>query len=172
MKTTLLFISIFVLAGCGPEKIENVSVTWTPYSDIAATFPAGKTNTFLFIKQSNCDHCDRMEFGVFARPEIAHFLNTNFTNVKLDILNDLPIVIQGQSYDYGSFWELLRLQEIPTYYFFDSSGKVIGLLAQETDVRTFKQLLVYVTKGHFYKTPWTEFLKTEEARLDTLIGLW
>ncbi|MDZ4724207.1 MAG: DUF255 domain-containing protein [candidate division Zixibacteria bacterium] len=168
----LALVCGLALAGCGPKKIENVAVKWTPYSEVASSFPAYSKPIFLYVNQSHCEHCEKMQDTIFTRPEVAWFLNENFTSVNVNVDTDLPIVIQGTQYDYAGFWNLLNIEGLPTYYFFDSTGKVNGLLHGAQDVRTFKRLLVYVKNNHFYKTPWLDWLKTEEANLDTLPGIF
>ena len=169
---TLLLIVMVSTSGCGPQQITGVSVKWRPFAELQPTFPSNTRPTMLYISQNDCHHCYKMKDTIFARPEIAKFINDHFDAVEINVDTDLPLMIEGRPYDYHPFHELLSIQGIPCYYFFASDGNIIGMLHGSQTVLDFKRILNYTVNGHFGKTPYLQWLQTDEAKLDTLYGFW
>jgi len=166
---TILFFVGLVLVGCGNNKpVENVTLQWLPFDSVQATFPVAPKPLFLYIGQTECDHCDNMDTLVFKRSEIARFVNDNFTAVRVDIFMDTPIEVRDSLLTEREFRKLLSIRGIPAYYFFDATGRIIGVLDSEMDLLTFKRMLIYIREGHFFRTPWEKFMTMPEASEDAI----
>jgi thioredoxin-related protein len=100
---------------------------------------------------------------VFSRSDIARFVNANFTPVQLDIYMDTPVRVRDSLLTESQFRKLLSIEGIPAYYFFDTGGRVIGVLDSEIELLTFKRMLVFIRDGHFFRTPWERFMDFPEA---------
>ena len=70
------------------------------------------------------------------------------------------------------FRKLLSVQGIPAYYFFDTSGRVVGVLDSEMELLTFQRMLVFIRDGHFFRTPWERFVDMPEASEDAIDDLF
>ncbi len=168
----LLIVTVTAgMLSCGPEKHLEDKLVWHPFSEVQATFPKGPKPIFFYISEKGCDNCDEIKKNVFARPEIAWFLNSNYLSVNVDVITDLPITIDGKVYDRDAFYQLFT-NRVPNFIFFDTTGDVSGLFQGNLDLKTFKQLLKYVHAGHFGKTQWEDFLKLKEAETDTMLGVF
>jgi|GEM_PF-980051 len=177
MNRTLigLGLALFALAGCGEKvhRIENVTVQWHPLESVQRIFPAAPKPMFLYVHETGCDYCDRMDSLILSRPEVAHYLNTYFTPVAIDLSGSRTIVVRDSSMTEQEFRRFLSIRGVPSYYFFDPQGRVIGAFDSEMDLLLFKQMLVYIRSGHFVRqVPWDEFLKLPESQLDTLRGVF
>jgi len=171
-------VLLTVIACQSPQKHLEDKIIWKKFDDIQQTFPiTGDKPLFLYLSQSNCFFCDSMETKILSRPEIAWYMNEHFTFVNINVDEDLPVKLRQddgsyKDYNYAAFWNLFGIEGLPTYYCFDSTGGINGLLHAAQDVLTFKRFLVYVNAGHFGKTRWDDWLLTEEAKLDTLYGIF
>jgi len=161
---------LILVIGCGSKKIEPVDLIWTDFAQIQRTFPRAPEPIFLYISQDDCQWCDHMDSLVYSRPEIASYLNEHYLSVNIDIDRDLPILINNKPYDYYELFDLLKIQALPAYYFFDSTGQIMGMMDSAMPLLTFKRLLVYVENRHFMRTRWEDFLKLPEADVDTAYG--
>jgi thioredoxin-related protein len=111
--------------------------------------------------------------SILARPEVADYLNRNFTPVKVDIYADTPIEVRDSTMTEQQFRKFLSIEGVPAYYFFDQKGRVIGALFSEMDLLMFKRMLVYIRGNHFLRrTPWDQFIQSPEADLDTVYGIF
>ncbi len=168
-----LLLMGLALVGCGNnEPVENVTLRWLPFDSVQVTFPVAPKPLFLYISQTGCDHCENMDSLVFGRSEVARFVNENFTAVRVDISEDTPINVRDSLLTESEFRTLMSIKGIPAYYFFDTSGRVIGVLDSEMNLLTFKRMLVYVREGHFFRTPWNQFMKMPEASEDAIDELF
>ena len=172
-------LSLLAVIACqSSQKHLEDKIVWKKFEDIQQTFPlTGDKPLFLYISQSNCNYCDSMETKILTRPEIAWYMNEHFTFVNINVDEDLPVQLRQEDgsykhYNYAAFWNLFNIEGLPTYFCFDSTGAINGLLHAAQDVLTFKRFLAYVNAGHFGKTRWDDWLKTEEAQLDTLYGIF
>lgn len=166
-----LAFTVLAALSCGPTKHLEDKMQWHLLKEVQATFPKGPKPTFFYISQTTCENCETMEKNVFSRPEVAWFLNTNYFSINFDIDRDLPATIQGQLYDRTKFFDTFT-DQIPTYLFFDTDGKITGMFQASMDLKSFKQYLKYMHHGHFGKTEWADFLKTKEAVTDTVLGIF
>jgi thioredoxin-related protein len=171
MRTILAILIALPLLSCGPTKHLDDKIQWHKYKEVEATFPKGPRPIFMYISESGCINCEDMDQYVFSRPEVAWFLNTNYYCLNLDIVNDLPVTIQGKLYDRDAFYALFT-RDTPSYFFFDEKGQVKGLFQGKLDLKPFKQMIKFIHGGHFYKTTWEEFDKTKEAETDTVLGIF
>jgi len=155
---------VLLLTGCGGRsEVGEVTLQWQPFENIQASFPSAPKPLFLYISQGGCDHCEHMDSAVFSRPEVARYVNTNFTPVKVDIYMDTPLKVRDSMLTEPEFRKLLSIRGIPAYYFFDTDGRVIGVLDSEMELLTFKRMLVFIREGHFFRTPWERFMKMPQA---------
>ena len=175
MTRFLVVLSLvgLALAGCGQKvPIENVTLNWLPFDSVQATFPLAPKPLFLYISQDGCDHCTNMDTLVFGRPEIARYVNENLTAVRVDIYMDTPLKVRDSLLSELEFRKLLSIQGIPAYYFFDTSGRVVGVLDSEMELLTFQRMLVFIRDGHFFRTPWERFVNMPEASEDAIDDLF
>ena len=172
MRTWLLvWLVALLLVGCvGRQKVENVTLRWQSFETIQAAFPKTSRPLFLYIAEEGCGHCRYMDSAVFSRPEVAQYVNEHFTPVKVDIYLDMPITVNDSIMSEIQFRRLLSIEGTPAYYFFERSGKIIGVLDSEMDLLRFKRMLVFIQDGHFFRTPWEQFIEMSEADLDTIEG--
>ncbi|MCX6834492.1 MAG: hypothetical protein NTW07_05055, partial [candidate division Zixibacteria bacterium] len=85
------------------------------------------------------------------------------TPVRVDIYLNTPLKVRDSLLDEPTFRKLLSIEGIPAYYFFDTTGQIIGVLDSQMDLLTFKRMLVFIGKGHFFNTPWNKFIVMPDA---------
>lgn len=145
------------------KKTIATRLNWLPFDSVQKKFPVAHKPLFLYISQKGCDHCEYMDAEVFSRPEIARFVNANLTPVRVDIYLNTPLKVRDSLLDERTFRKLLSIEGIPAYYFFDTTGQIIGVLDSQMDLLTFKRMLVYIGEGHFFNTPWNNFIVMPDA---------
>ena len=147
----------------GPSKKVATKLNWLPFDSVQKTFPVAAKPLFLYIGQKGCDNCDYMDTAVFGRPEVARFVNENLTPVQVDIYLNTPLKVRDSLLAENAFRKLLSIDGIPAYYFFDTTGRVIGVLDSQMDLLKFKRMLVFIRDGHFFRTPWEKYITMPEA---------
>jgi len=172
----LLLLTTVAVGADQPKPADSASVpltlAWLPFDSVQKAFPAAPKPLFLYISQKGCDHCAYMDSAVFGRAELARFVNENFTPVRVDIYLNTPLKVRDSLLDETAFRKLLSIQGIPAYYFFDTAGRVIGVLDSQMDLLTFKRMLVYIRDGHFFRTPWVKFMDLPAASEEAIDKLF
>ena len=146
-----------------PAKATPLTIQWVPFDSVRAAFPVAPKPLFLYISQTGCDFCDYMDTAVYSRPEVARFVNEKLTPVRVDIYKDTPIRVRDTVLTEAEFRKLLSIQGIPAYYFFGIDGRILGVLDSQMDLHKFKQMLVYIGDGHFFRTRWNDFILMPSA---------
>jgi thioredoxin-related protein len=168
-RTALISLLLLVTTTTAQEKKASPArLNWLPFDSVQKTFPLAAKPMFLYISQKGCDHCDYMDTAVFNRPEIIQFVNENLTPVRVDIYLNTPLKVRDSLLNEEQFRSLLSITGVPAYYFFSTSGRVIGVLDSEMDLLTFKRMLVFIRGGHFFRTPWDKFLTLPEASKEAI----
>jgi thioredoxin-related protein len=149
-------------------KTAKTKMKWLPFDSVRATFPKAPKPLFLYISDVGCVHCEYMDTAVFNRPELIKFVKENLTPVRIDIYNDIPLKIGDTVLNEAEFRKLLSIQGIPSYYFFDTTGRIISALDSQMDLLTFKRMLIYLRDSRYHKYKWDEFIQLPAAS-DTAI---
>ena len=163
VRTVLILLLLSASLPAQEKKAADNKLRWLPFDSVQKTFPVAPKPLFLYISEKGCAHCDYMDTAVFNRPEIVRFVNENLTAVRVDIYLNTPLKVRDSLMDEMAFRRLLSIVGIPAYYFFDTSGRIIGVLDSEMDLLKFKRMLVFLRGGHFFRTPWEKFLTLPEA---------
>jgi thioredoxin-related protein len=171
---SLLLLTAVAVGADQPKPADSTSgamqLNWLPFESVQKTFPVAPKPLFLYISQKGCDHCHYMDSAVFGRPELAKFVNENFTAVRVDIYLNTPLKVRDSLLNEDEFRKLLSIQGIPAYYFFDTTGRIIGVLDSQMDLLTFKRMLVYIRDGHFFRTPWVKLARPAHRAISEMQG--
>jgi len=127
---------------CAAEKLH--------YLDYATALQKGKDTQrplLLFFTTPWCYQCTEMKRKVFQDKDIIATLNDRFLVVEVDISHE-----KGLKEDY-------RIYYTPTTMFLDSLGKPIIDLKGYIPTHRFRQLLRFVSGGHYKKTAFSDFEK-------------
>jgi thioredoxin-related protein len=145
-------------AKVAPAKAAKARMKWLPFDSVRATFPKASKPLFLYISDVGCVHCEYMDSAVFNRPELIKFVQENLTPVRVDINNDVPIKVRDTVLNEAEFRKLLSIKGIPSYYFFDTTGRVISALDSQMDLLTFKRMLIYLRDSRYHQYTWDQFI--------------
>lgn len=178
MKHLCLFLIALALcaAGCGPDKHLDDKLTWQKFDIVAANFPRapqpGSKPILVYFAQENCHFCTHMD-SLFARPEVAWFVNEHFLPVKVDVDADLPLRTgNGEEITYQRLFQIFKMDGFPVYYMFDTTGQIMGMMQSATDLLTLKRTLKYIGDHHFGRKLYAEFLKMDDVPSDTTFGVF
>ncbi len=168
-------VTVLLIAGCGPAKHLDDKLDWQKIGTVAANFPAapqpGSKPIFLYFSQNNCHYCAAMD-SLFERSEVAWYINEHFLPVNVNVDTDLPLYVGRDTLDYARLFKIFKMDGFPAYYFFDTTGHLMGMLERSMDLVHLKRSLVYVNDGHFGKLSWEDFLKLPDVPKDTVRGIF
>jgi len=135
----VLFLFYFVSQGTA------ANVLWEPYTQ--AQSASGKDNKPVFVElyADWCMPCREMAQTTFQNPAVVKLLNTRFHPVKLDAESENSIVCGGLPKTVNRcFFDVWKLQGIPSYVFIDKNGNVLLTLTDFFSAGDMKNLLLDV----------------------------
>lgn len=142
----IAFVACFWLgcpAGlCAADKLNTLD-----YATALQKSKESQRPLLLFFTTPWCYQCTEMKRKVFQNKDIVSILNERFLLVEVDISQEKKL-----KEDY-------RIYYTPTSMFLDSHGKPIIDIKGYIPTNRFRQLLKFVSEGHYKKTAFSDFEK-------------
>ena len=166
---TFLILLFVVISGCGddyktPSDIKG-SVAWLDANSALPVFPFGTNPIYISFYSPNSEPCKVMMERVFEQPEIIKYMNRNFTSISV-IPEDVDSVeFLGQVISRADLLRALKVEGLPSHYFFDKSGKLLGVRTGYIRLIEFKQLLKFIGEGYVAKYDFGTFLTMPESEV-------
>lgn len=104
-----------------------------------------------------CPYCQRMQSDVYPDQRIEELIDEYFIPVRINIESDSSVRYLGQEFTEREFAQALGYQNVPTTFFMNSSGEVVGQQPGYLPVDVFSTLLEYVGSGAFESVSFEEF---------------
>ena len=136
-----ILIAIPTLVKSPPEG----SIAWLTYEKAQQLPPDRKF--FVYFNADWCGYCRSMEKTTFKDPEIASYINRNFTPVKVNIDRQKQIAAQ-----YG-------VQGVPDLRFISSKGEAIARWPGLIKADQLLPLLKYIHTDSYLTQDYSQFLK-------------
>ncbi len=104
-----------------------------------------------------CPYCQRMQSEVYPDQQIEELIDLYFVPVRIDTESDRSEVYLGREFTQAEFARALRFQSVPTTFFMNSDGEVVGHQPGYLPEDVFAQLLEYVGSGAYEEISFDEF---------------
>lgn len=167
---SIIFVLIFIIiGGCGddyktPADIKE-NVAWLDARSALPVFPFGTNPIYICFYSPNSQPCKIMTERVFDQPEIIKYMNKNFTCISV-IPEDIDSVqFLGQVISRKDLLRALKVEGLPSHYFFDKSGKLLGARTGYIKLIEFKQLVKFIGEGYVAKYDFGTFMSMPESEV-------
>lgn len=170
----ILAIVVVIVGSCGddyktPADIKG-TVAWLDAKSALPVFPFGTNPIYMFIYSERSQPCKAMMDNIFSRPEIVNYMNQHFSSIAI-IPEELDTVkFLGQTLTKIELLNALRVDGLPSHYFFDKAGDLVGARTGYIQLVEFKQLLKYMAEGYVARYDFGTFQSMPEAEMDTVLG--
>ncbi|HDL02689.1 MAG TPA: thioredoxin family protein [candidate division Zixibacteria bacterium] len=174
LPITLIILIFIIAAGCGddyktPSDFKD-NVAWLDAKSALPVFPFGTNPIYICFYSKQSEPCTAMMDNIFSRPEIIKYMNTNFTSIAV-IPEDIDSVqFLGRLLSRAELLRALKVEGLPSHYFFDKAGKLVGARTGYIKLYEFKQLLKYMAEGYVAKYDFGTFLSMPDSKVDTVYG--
>lgn len=106
----------------------------------------------LMVYANWCNICKKMDKNTLSDKKIIHFLDTNYLPVKINSdEQENEIYYDNKKYMVGEFLSAIGIRGVPTFVFFDKTGKVIGTLPGYFPADVFYNILIYIKDSCYLK---------------------
>lgn len=91
-----------------------------------------------------CPYCQRMHSEVYPSEGVQNAISDYFLWVKIDVESDVTVNYQGEEMTEAEFANALENQNVPTTYFLNSEGAILGKQPGFLEQDVFVNLLNFV----------------------------
>lgn len=104
-----------------------------------------------------CPYCQRMHEEVYPSEEVLSAISTHFLWVKINIESDENVNYLGTDMTEAEFARALQNENVPTTYFLNPEGAVIGTQPGFIPSDTFSDLLNFVGSDAYLEESFEEY---------------
>lgn len=104
-----------------------------------------------------CPYCQRMHSDVYTDDNVLEAIEDHFLWVKINVESDSKVKYLGNEMTEAEFARALDNKNIPTTYFLNHEGAILGVQPGYLDEEVFSNLLNFVGSDAFLNQTFDEF---------------
>mgnify|MGYP001229621344 CR=1 FL=1 len=135
-----------------PENID-----WTGVDQALERATAEEKLVLINVYAEWCPYCQRMHREVYTDESVEEPINDYFIPVIINTESDDPVTYLGNAFTEAEFAAALRFSSVPTTFFMNQNGEVIGQQPGYLPAELFSRLLEYVGSGAYETVSFEEF---------------
>lgn len=120
-----LFIAFFVLVpvflSAQTQKVEPI-----PLQQALELAPQEGKKILVDVFANWCPYCQRMHSEIYPSEAVKNAISDYFLWVRIDIESDAMVNFHGEEMTEAEFASALENQNVPTVYFLNSEGAILG----------------------------------------------
>lgn len=158
----LLWLSVTtaVLAQEGETDTETEPV-WYPLEEAQQLAKETGKKVLIFGMAEWCPYCRRMRTEVYPNKGVQDTLLKYFYPVIVDNESSEKVVFNGEEVTEQELAYALRLRSLPTHYFINAEGKVLGAQPGFLPADVFQKLLSFVGSDSYSTMKFDEYEYSE-----------
>jgi thioredoxin-related protein len=159
MKKEYILISLlaFVALTCNSatgQQTENEPITLEEALRIA---PDTGKKILVDVYAEWCPYCQRMHSDVYKNDEVLDAISEHFIWVKINVESENLVSYHGTEMTEAQFARALENESVPTTYFLDGEGSILGKQPGYIDSEMFSKLLNFVGSDAFLSQTFQEY---------------
>lgn len=119
--------------------------------------PAENKKILLDVYASWCPYCQRMHSEVYTDIAVMQAISDHYLWVKIDVESDEKVRYQGREMTEIEFARALENENIPTTYFMNDEGAIIGVQPGYLEADVFSNILNFVGSDAFLNQSFEEY---------------
>ena len=139
----LVFLASMLQVACADAS--DSKIRWMGYDAAREQKPPADKKLFIYFASANCGYCRQLEKDVFSRDDIADYVNTHYTPVRVDIDRNRKVAMQ------------FGVQGVPDLRFLTSQGESIARWPGYTEAKHLLTMLKYVHTDSYLKMGFQDF---------------
>jgi thioredoxin-related protein len=163
MKYSTLFLSFIVLAfvACTSAGAQDGDKNTAPVSLEQALKLASENDKKILIDvyAEWCPYCQRMQSQVYKDSTVLQAISDHFIWVQINIESESMVNYLGHEMTETQFARALENESVPTTYFLNNEGSILGKQPGYIESETFSKLLNFVGSDAFLTQSFQEFME-------------
>lgn len=155
-----LILSSFVISATALAQGNETSTEMKWYSMEDAQLKAEQEGkkVLVFGYAVWCTYCRKMDKEVYTDTTVQREISEHFYPVRLNTESDNIIVFNGEEVKEGELAAYFRLTSLPTHYFVDEKGEILGTQPGFLPSQVFNPLLKYVGTDAYARMSFDKFM--------------
>ncbi|MEX0944930.1 MAG: thioredoxin family protein [Balneolaceae bacterium] len=153
----LAFLLSFPISALAQEA-ETVPIT---LEEALKRAPLEGKKILLDVYASWCPYCQRMHSDVYTSDEVIEAISSYYLWVKINVESDELVNYHGEEMTEAEFAQALENKNIPTTYFLNDEGAIIGVQPGFLNVDVFSNLLNFVGSDAFINQSFDDYLNQD-----------
>lgn len=104
-----------------------------------------------------CPYCERMHSEVYPAEQVQKAISDHFLWVKIDIESEEMVKYHGEEMSEAEFARALENENVPTVYFLNDEGAILGAQPGYLKEEVFASLLEFVGSDAYLDQSFQEF---------------
>lgn len=163
MKYSTLILSFIITAfvACSHADAQNSDIETAPVPLEQALKLASENGKKILIDvyAEWCPFCQRMQSEVYKDSTVIQAISDYFIWVQINIESDNLVNFLGHEMTETQFARALENENVPTTYFLNNEGSIIGKQPGYIESETFSQLLNFVGSEAFLNKTFQEYIE-------------
>ncbi len=159
MFRKIIFTVLFILVI--PVAIFAQAETIEPVSLERALEKASEENKKILVDvyATWCPYCQRMHSDVYTTDEVKGAISDHFIWVQINVESENKVNYHGNEMTEAEFARALDNENVPTTYFLNDEGAIIGVQPGYLDVDVFSNLLRFVGSDAYLNQSFDDYLE-------------
>jgi len=109
-----------------------------------------------------CPYCEKMHTEVYTETDVIKAVNEHFYLVKINIESENEVNFLGNRMTESDFAKMLKSSSLPSTYFMNSSGELLGMQPGLLPADVFEDLLTFVGSDSYESLSFEEYRKKDD----------
>jgi thioredoxin-related protein len=156
----LMIISSFLL-GTNAKAQNATGAEPTTLEQALKLAPETGKKILVDVYATWCPYCKRMHSEVYPSDEVRQAISDHFLLVKIDVEGTEEVNYFGEVMTEAEFARALENQNVPTTYFLNDEGAILGVQPGYLEPDVFSSLLQFVGSDAYLNQTFSEFNQSE-----------
>ncbi len=158
LLTALIITLIFIIPASGlygqTNTVEPVSL-----EQALRLAPEQNKKILIDVYAAWCPYCQRMHSDVYTDQDVLEAISEHFLWVKINVESDNTVNFMGTEMTESEFARALENRNVPTTYFLNQNGEILGVQPGYIEEGMFSSLLNFVGSDAFMYRTFEEYMQ-------------
>ncbi len=136
---------------------QNVEIKPVTLEDALTRASKEDKKILIDVYASWCPFCQRMHSEVYTNDDVLRAISDHYLWVKINVESNNMVRYKGSDFTEAQFARALENENVPTTFFMNDEGAIIGVQPGYLDADVFSNLLNYIGSDAFLSQSFDEF---------------
>lgn len=162
MKTLKTFCLTLGLLLCFSAISTGQSLNPTALESALISAKESGKKVLIDVYAEWCPYCEKMHTEVYTETDVIKAVNEHFYLVKINIESENEVNFLGNRMTESDFAKMLKSSSLPSTYFMNSSGELLGMQPGLLPADVFEDLLTFVGSDSYESLSFEEYRKKDD----------